>query len=170
MIAALAGRRVDRSARVEDAIREALKRDAVHELVCAAARGADLLALTVAADLGIRRRIVLPYDAQQFRLRSVVDGSDADEWGRLYDRAVGEATAEGMLRIVGIDSGDPEVYEKTNAAILDEAQAIASTTKRELEAIAVLDNERAGQPDYTAHFAEEARRRGIPVRSVTMGV
>ena len=98
MIAALAGRRIDAlgspSPRfpatqigvVESRVRERLGADGVRVLVCAAASGADLLALSAAAERGLRRRLVLPFAVELFRTRSVVDRAGPYPWGELYDR------------------------------------------------------------------------------------
>ena len=76
-VVALAGRRVDapdaRQVRfpprnapmVEDGIRKCFEKG-VRVLVCSAASGADLLALGVASEMGVRRRVLLPLRALFF--------------------------------------------------------------------------------------------------------
>src|SRR5450432_2011251 len=93
MIIALAGRRVDpvhakqqrfpaASKNVEivrERIRIILQTEGATVLVSSAACGADLLALSEAGALGLRRRVVLPYDRKEFRATSVTDRPG--EWG-----------------------------------------------------------------------------------------
>jgi hypothetical protein len=107
MVIALAGRRVDASdatqkrfpaenaSAVKRQIRDFLQSNDASALVCAAACGADILALEAAGELGLRRRIVLPFDKATFRASSVVDrGGD---WGERYDRVVSEVEGQGDL-------------------------------------------------------------------------
>src|SRR3954466_8572785 len=60
-------------------------------LVSSAACGADLIALEVAGELGLRRRIVLPFAEARFRETSVVDRGA--EWGPVFDRILTEVKA-----------------------------------------------------------------------------
>lgn len=55
-------------------------------LICAAACGADLLALEVAGELGISTHIILPFAPELFRLTSVVDRPG--DWGPRYDQLI----------------------------------------------------------------------------------
>ena len=176
MIASLAGRRIDaadadpmrfpetREDLVANRIAATLTRDGVTTLVCAAACGADLLALEAAQREGIPARIVLPFDAAEFRRSSVVDRGDG--WGEAFDRLIGEARARDGVRILGLRPDDPHVYEKTNEAILDEALALADNDPAGVIALAVWDGAIAGRADYTANFADAARARGIAVQSI----
>jgi hypothetical protein len=96
MVIALAGRRVDppdadfvrfplkNVLAVRLRIRDALTRHAATTVVASAACGSDLLALDEAGALGLRRRIVLPFDRARFRMTSVVDRPG--DWGALFDR------------------------------------------------------------------------------------
>jgi hypothetical protein len=98
MIVALAGRRVDaadaaqprfpadRIAAVEARIDAALHDAGASTLVCAAACGADLLALEVARRKGVDAWIVLPYTVAAFRRSSVVDRGE--DWGDAFDAAI----------------------------------------------------------------------------------
>lgn len=137
-------------------------------LVCAAACGADLLALAAANELGLRRRIVLPFAIELFRERSVADRPGPYPWGELYDRLVREAKDAHDLRLLGFDPDDPTVYEKTNVAILEEALSVAIGTGDETEAIVVWDSHLRTEHDYTEQFAQEAQRRRIPVKSIAI--
>jgi hypothetical protein len=176
VIASLAGRRIDapgadpgrfpanRETVVAKRIATTLTQYGATALVCAAACGADLLALEVAERAGIAARIVLPYDAAEFRRSSVTDRGES--WGGAFDRLIGEAQARGDLRILGLDTHDPRLYEKTNEAILDEALALAGNDPAGVVALAVWDGAIAGRRDYTADFAQAARARGITVASI----
>src|SRR5688500_16210252 len=69
-------------------------------LVCSAANGADLVALYVARERGIRVRIVLPFAVARFRALSVVDRPGGELWGWLFDDLVREARAAGDLVVL----------------------------------------------------------------------
>ena len=178
MIAALAGRRIDpahpttarfphaRIDNVERALRATFEADGVEVLVCAAACGADLLALSVATQLGIRRRIVLPFAPALFREHSVADRPDAYPWCELYDRFIAEAKAAGDLRLLGFAQNDPEVYEKTNEGILDEASALASAARDASEAVVVWDEGLRTDRDYTEHFLKAAAQRRMKIKEI----
>lgn len=142
--------------------------DGVTALVCAAACGADLVALKTAGELGVRRRIVLPFSVEIFKKSSVIDrpGADPWDWGELYDRFVREAEDAGDLRLLGYSPEDPEVYEKTNEAILEDALTIAAPDEAEVEALVVWDKRLTTGHDYTAHFLHQAERRDMLVKSI----
>src|SRR3977135_3523481 len=109
MIVALAGRRIDTpdadSPRfplssievVRGQLHKLLSEKEATALVCSAACGADLLALSVAGDLGIRRRVVLPFTREHFRETSVVDRPG--DWGSLFD-AICEGVSEQGDRVI----------------------------------------------------------------------
>ena len=142
--------------------------DGVTALVCAAACGADLVALQAARELELRRRIVLPFSVEMFKKSSVIDrpGADPWDWGKMYDRFVREAEDAGDLHVLGYNPDDPEVYEKTNEAILDDALAIAAPDEVEAEALVVWDKRLTTGHDYTAHFLHQAERRHMPVKTI----
>jgi len=134
-------------------------------LVSSAACGADLLALQVAGDLRIRRRVVLPFDAERFRESSVEDRPD-ERWAPLYDRIIREVRADNNL-VTLAPHGDPNAaYSQANAAILDEAQAIAGADG-ETVAVLVWEGPRASGDDLTRDFATEAQHRGVRIESVS---
>ena len=176
MIASLAGRRIDavgaeparfpaeRAPDVEARIVAALREHRATVLVCSAACGSDLLALDAARAGGIRARIVLPYAADAFRRSSVVDRDAAA--GAAFDRLTGEAAAHGDLRVLGLPVGDPQAYELTNEAILDEALVLAGRDPLHVVALAVWDGAIAGRTDHTAAFERAARARAIRVESI----
>lgn len=183
MIAALAGRRIDargtasprfpatRVDHVEDAIRRRLVSDAVSILVCAAACGADLLALAAAEKLEIRRRIILPFSIERFRQGSVADCSGPYPWAETYDRIIEEVERKNDLLLLNLDPLDQDAYEKANIAILDEVQCIAAQNSDKVEALVVWDERSQREGDITRHFALEAHRRmavkSIPILETT---
>lgn len=184
MVIALAGRRIDTPARAAgfslrqvDAVQEALRRffreTRPAALVCSAACGADLVALEAAREVSARggpmtrRHIVLPFDRNEFRVSSVTDRQG--DWGPTYDRLLDDAERVGDLVVLDLlDSGEA-AYQAANEAILDEALRLAGPQgATEILALVVWDGPRAAGPDATAGFVEAARRRGIPVRQLSL--
>ncbi len=134
-------------------------------LVAAAACGADLLALEVAGELGIRRRIVLPDQPARFRKSSVIDRPG--DWAASYDRLIAEVAQRGDLVVTDQAPGAPTPdYFQTNLDILDEAARQAASLDWPLRVIVVWDGRSRGPDDVTAHFLAEARRRTLPVTEV----
>lgn len=184
MIVALAGRRVDapdaetprfpaaNASLVRERIREMLIALGANTLVCSAAAGADLLALEAAASLGLRRHVVLPYGREQFLDNSVRDRPGDWEWA--FQRAYSDARGQSDLRTLRLTGTPHESYARATQAILDDAQALAAAEPRggrqqgagRVTAVVVWEGASRGPDDLTAAFAEEARRRNIPVREV----
>lgn len=174
-VVALAGRRVDahnvRSIRfpprnatlVEDKIRKFFQKG-VRVLVCSAACGADLLALGVAGELGIRRRIILPYTRALFRETSVVDRPG--DWGERYDGILNQVERQGEVVILGCKQSDPDAYARTNTAIVDEAIQIAQQEGTVAQALIVWNGKSRGSTDLTAQFVDHAREKGMPILEV----
>src|SRR5581483_7775479 len=100
-VVALAGRRIDGAKtqpprfplnqvhEVSRRLGDALRKVRAVALVCSAACGADLVALKEAEQLGLRRRIVLPFAKDKFRETSVIDRPG--DWGRIYDGQIAAA-------------------------------------------------------------------------------
>jgi hypothetical protein len=174
-VIALAGRRIDAPDAaqvrfplrnvdmVEDRIRQCLRETAC-ALICSAACGSDLLALGIAGELGIRRRVVLPFERGRFRETSVVDRPG--DWAQRYDRALDEIERQGDLSVLGYEPTDPSAYARTNAAIVDEALRISRQEKKVAQALIVWDGKSRGAEDVTAHFLDEARAKGMRVLEV----
>lgn len=181
MTVALAGRRVDADdaetsrfpATMIEVVRQRLRRLLCHvdvkAIVCSAACGADLLALDVGGDCGLRRRIVLPFTPDRFRTTSVTDRPG--DWGALFDRIVDEVGARRELIVLEAVGSDDEAYAAANRAILDQAVLLSkehparfTAAKRESDvlAVAVWDGSPRGEGDLTDEFLNEARRRGLP--------
>jgi hypothetical protein len=184
MIVALAGRRIDaedspsprfpleNAPAVADRIRSCFQSLPISTLICAAARGADLLALEVAGELGIRRCVVLPGDAASFRASSVVDGltgerQDGYEWGAIFDRILEAVKEKGDLIICENEAVGHESYLAANLAILDHSARLAAPTEEEILATVVWNLASRGSDDVTAAFRDEAVRRGIRIEEIS---
>ncbi len=176
MIIALAGRRVDapkatpprfpaeNAAHVKEQIAEFLQTHQAQALVCAAACGADILALEAAGDSGLRRRIVLPFDRATFREFSVVDrGGD---WGQRYDQIIAAVEAVGDLVEFAHDKNDEQTFFTGNLDILDQAQSLARELKTDLASLVVWDGESRGVGDVTGHFKQESLNRDLGVAEI----
>lgn len=148
---------------VEDKIRECLQKG-VRVLVCSAACGSDLLALGVARELGIRRRVVLPFARAIFREKSVVDRPG--DWGERYDRALDEVEVQHDLVILGPSKSDADAFAGTNEAIIQEALEIARQEGTFAQALVVWNGQSRGSTDHTAQFLNQARGKGMPVLEV----
>jgi hypothetical protein len=175
-VAALAGRRVDAAdatarrfplasiGSVRKRLEALLRSERVEALVCAAACGADLIALDIAGALGLRRRVVLPFAQERFRETSVTDRPG--DWGPLFDRIMGEVAAAGDVVVLGLDQADDAAYAAANDAILNEAEAVAGADPSEVVAVIVWEGRSRGEGDLTEAFATSARARGHPLREV----
>jgi hypothetical protein len=176
MVIALAGRRVDAAnaatprfpAAQLDKVRAELETfftsHGVTALVCAAACGADILALEVAGELRLRRRIVLPFARADFRAMSVVDRGGA--WGERYDALLTAVEAQGDLVEGAHDKDDMQTFFTGNLDILDQAQWLAQQTGADAAALVVWDGQSRGPDDVTGHFKQEAEARGLGVAEV----
>ena len=142
MVIALAGRRIDASGAettrfpisnvgvVRQRLRELFETLRAQALVSSAACGADLIALLEAGALGMRRRVVLPFDREQFRASSVTDRPG--EWGPVYDQVLDEVSSQGDLVTLEGDANDSQSYGAANLAILNEAVALAQQSNQPL--------------------------------------
>src|SRR5262245_43938199 len=177
MVVALAGRRVDapkaKTKRfaavnlicVRERIRAALISRHARLLVCSAACGSDLIALDAAGDLGIRRRIVLPFARERFRTTSVTDRPG--DWGPLFDRILDEVEKSGDVVVVA-DAGDgDQAYSAANRTILEEAASMARQSESQVEALVVWNGSARGKDDLTAAFMREADQKGMPVAELS---
>ena len=175
MIIALAGRRVDtadaKNARfplrnidtVRTRARAVLQEKGATALVSSAACGADLIALSEAGQLGLRRRVILPFERGRFRETSVTDRPG--EWGLLYDYVLDAVEAAGDLVVLECSSDD-EAYAAANRAILDEAVTLGKINHQAVEAVLIWNGTSRGDGDLTESFAAEAHGRGLTVTEV----
>ena len=130
------------------------------DLVCSAACGADLLALDVAGDLGVRRHVVLPFAVPAFRSASVTDRPGA--WGGLFDRVVGDVEREGGLRVLDEPEGSDAAFEAANGALLETARSLDGR----LLAVAVWEGRSRGEGDLTEHLLRTAADAGAETAEV----
>jgi hypothetical protein len=172
MILALAGRRIDASdasvarfpaaniQQVSKAVQALLKEKKVATLVSSAACGADLISLAEAGKSNLRRRVILPFDRQRFRKKSVIDRPG--DWGELYDCILDDVSAKGDLVIMD-NAGGAEPFIAASQEVLNEAIRIGHEAGATVGAAIIWDGTERGAPDYTAEFANEARRRGLEI-------
>jgi hypothetical protein len=194
MIITLAGRRIDASDATEErfplknADRVAQETQArfeslnVSALVCAAACGADLIALNAARNLGIRMRIVLPFAPEQFRKTSVTDraGNSKWNWGALFDEFITEANDNDDLIVLSsaddeADDDDTVAYLATNQRLIAEALSLSRAINdndqdeadtENIRAMILWEGESRGAGDVTADFVNRARQAGIALEEV----
>ncbi len=173
-VAALAGRRIDAPntkeprfplviiPEVRKLLLALLRREKIRLLICSAACGADLIALDAALKLGIRCRVVLPFEPDKFRRISVVDRPG--DWGSLFDHAISVVKSNGDLQVLP-DSGDDTLgYQLANRAIVEEA--CSESKGRNAIAIVVWEGRSRGEADATAAFRRLARAAGMTERIV----
>ena len=177
MIIALAGRRVDASdsksvrfpstpenlETVRKRILDLLKTKDASALVSSAACGAELLALSAADTLGVRRIVVLPFERSKFRETSVTDRPG--KWGSLYDSILDKVQRAGDLRILHLKS-EEDAYAETNHVIVDEAISLGQELRVPVGAALVWDGKSRGKGDLTEEFGRYARSRKIAVVEV----
>ena len=187
-VVALAGRRIDppdaatprfpseNVGLVRERLRSFLAERQAAVLVCSAACGADLVALEVAGTLGLRRRIILPFDPERFRETSVTDRPG--DWGPLYARVIEAATRTGDLVVLEGAGLGGTAYLAANERILDQAlhlagvaadpgaAALRPVAPEVALAVIVWEGQSRGDDDATAQFATSARRRGLAVEEV----
>ncbi len=143
-------------------------------IVCSAACGADLLALDAARTMGVRRRIVLPFDSTRFRATSVVDRPG--DWGPLFDELYDEAQAQGDLVLLSYEGEDEASYAAATERIITEALKLAReeadregsrSSANRPTAIVAWDGANRGEGDLTAEFAALAQKSGMRVVEVS---
>jgi len=176
VVIALAGRRIDAPGVVtprfplgnvdivRDRIRILLEELRPKTLVCSAGCGADLLALEVSAELGLRRRVVLPFPVDRFLLTSVADRPG--DWAGRYSAAMSAVEAMGDLLVLGQDESDAEAYARVNRVILEEAWMAAAAMQDEIRAVAVWDGRSHSQLDMTLNFVHAALQKGVKISEI----
>ncbi|GAB3636715.1 hypothetical protein GCM10027422_23050 [Hymenobacter arcticus] len=168
-VAALAGRRPDASDAKDirfplsnvTAVRKKLMRlfmdYSFTHLVCAAACGADLIALDVATELKMKRHIILPFSPADFRSSSVIDRPG--DWGELYDKIIWEAKEANCLHLLGYSLDDNEAFTKTTQAIIDQAKELANDSLA--FGVVVWEGHSRGDDDFTKEFAALSQKEGL---------
>jgi hypothetical protein len=132
-------------------------------VVCSAACGADLMALEAAGELGLRRRVVLPFGPERFRETSVVDRPGV--WSEIYDRVIAEVEATGDLVVLPSMAGnDSDAYQAANKAIIQEAVSLAGATQP--MAVVVWEGTPRSDSDATEAFRALAENAGFSLSLV----
>jgi hypothetical protein len=177
MIVALAGRRIDapgapaprfpleNAETVRQRLRSLLESWGAATLVTSAACGADLLAQSEAGKLGLRRRVILPFDRDRFLKSSVIDRPG--DWAPLYNQLLDAAATAGDLVVLGGTADDAQGYAALIGGILNEAETLGRSLHQPVIALLVWDGSSGDDNDLTAAFGAEAKRRGIPVIEVS---
>ncbi|MBV8808024.1 MAG: hypothetical protein JO033_05070 [Acidobacteriaceae bacterium] len=150
--------------RVRDRVTTLLQANDVTAIVSSSACGADLVALQAADALGIRRRVVLPFSAERFRVSSVIDRPG--EWGSIYDNVIDSVAARGDLVELQSNREDGKAYAAANLVILNEAEALARESRQDAAAVLVWDGASRGEGDLTVEFGQTARARGLKILEV----
>lgn len=185
MIIALAGRRIDEKDTdmprfppeniqfVRERLKTLFKKKEAKVIVCSAACGSDLLALEVAGELGLRRRIILPSKPEKFRKSSVTDRPG--NWGEIFDTIYQNLFESEDIVLMKSNEDDDEIYLEANKRILDEAVALASSEANksntnapqgnlnEVLVVIVWEGVSRGEDDITADFANKGKERGFEV-------
>jgi hypothetical protein len=176
-VIALAGRRIDaattqparfplqRVAAVTLAFRALAREEQAVALVCSAACGADIIALEVALELGLRTRIVLPFAAQHFRTTSVLDRPG--DWGPRFDAVVSAALRHDDV----VDLAQPltaadAAYEAATCAIFEHTRLLASAAGAQMLAVAVWEGRPRAGADATQDFVTRAHKSQLRLRSL----
>ena len=136
-------------------------------IVASAAAGADLLALNAAGDLGIRRRVVLPFARNMFCEHSVADRPG--EWELLFNHIVDAVAIAGDLVTLRNAAAVDAAFRAATLAILDEADALATEAGANTDrtALVVWDRRLHGSSDMTVEFRTAAKRRGWRVEDIS---
>ncbi len=177
MITVLAGRRVDPSnattarfplqnvGKVQEDLGKFFLENDVAFLISSGACGADLIALEVAGELGIERKMVLPFDPTTFRSSSVVDRPG--DWGKIFDAVYSELKSHSDVVQLNYNKEDDDVYEKTNFDILDTADLVAEKLNdKQKVAIVIWEGSSKSEGDTTDHFRREAEKRGYMIKEI----
>lgn len=175
MIIALAGRRIDaidatqtrfplqNAGLVKARVRAKFEELGASLLVCSAACGADLIALSEAGALGMRRKVVLPFGRQRFRESSVADRPG--DWTGLYDQIMDQIEAAGDL-VIAPDTLNEGAYSAANRRILDEAVWSGRQLHQPVAAMLIWEGASRGSGDLTAALGAAAGARGLEVVEV----
>lgn len=173
-IACLAGRRIDpidadaprfplcRASGVRDAIEAVLVERRVSRLVCAAACGADILALEACEALAIPATIILPFSVAVFREVSVIDRPG--DWGLRFDQVIARARAHSDLVELGYAKNDQNAFLGANREIVARVTGASAIEKF---AIVVWNGATWGEDDATADLVDHARHSGLEVIEVS---
>ncbi|MEP6585061.1 MAG: hypothetical protein ABJA90_12380, partial [Ginsengibacter sp.] len=154
--------------KVREKLRQFFAATDIDYLICSGACGADLIALEVAGQLGISRKMVLPFDAKTFRSSSVTDRPG--NWGKLFDNIYTQLHKESNVIILGYDKDDNESYEKANFDILNTADSLfekgSEKDKEKKLALIIWEGAPKNADDTTDHFKKEAEKRLYMIKEI----
>jgi hypothetical protein len=172
MIVAFAGARIDAEgtaepgkfplsnvSRVHREVEQLLREHRPTVVVGSAACGADLLVLETAGRLGIRCRVVLPFDHATFRATSVTDRPG--RWGPLFDEVI-TAVATGDLIELPFGPDDETAYERATFEILWQCERLAAHDEP-CVALMLWNGEERGPRPVLEGFFDEVKRRAWPI-------
>jgi hypothetical protein len=176
IVLAVSGRRIDADGADEPrfpAVNEALVAQRIRDqmvftkaktLVCSGACGTDILALEAAAELGLARRLVLPFSREQFRASSVADRGE--DWGRRFDAILQQLPGKDIVDL-NLRQSSTEAYAAANYEILHLAEELAGRASGRVLAMVVWNGLSRGPTDLTAQFRKLAVDRKLEVIPVS---
>ena len=150
---------------VEARLRAVMTAENIEALVASGACGVDLIAHTLADEMGMRRRMVLPFGSARFRSESVTDRPNAEgwDWGACFDEV--NASIEDAGDVVVLNGAAADPFEAVNDHLLNEAMQLAAP---DLPLVVVVwGGTSHGDYDYTAEFLRSGLERGLTVHEVS---
>lgn len=172
--AVLAGRRVDTPSQREiqfplsniDMVREQIasyfQKYEINFLICSAACGADLIALDVALQKGIRFAVILPFNVDTFVETSVVDRPGP--WLEIFDRIIQASSTQGQIINLNLSRNQLDAFSIVNEAIFNFGLKIDGL--KFLMAIVVWEGHPRNGPDHTSEFLKIAKRYNLDIRQI----
>lgn len=175
IVAAVAGRRIDalgarrerfplsRVPEVRTRIMAALIERGVQCVVSCAACGTDLVAASVAIQLELKLRIVMPVAPEIFLRASVVDRPG--QWADLFWSSLAYSRLHGGLVELGFGQVDHLCLLEANRALLRCAHEVA----RDARPIAIVawDGMASGPTDYTLDFRALASSESLEIMDIS---
>jgi hypothetical protein len=186
MIIALAGRRIDEKGsdtkrfpiqnvqlvrnRLKNLFKNLIEERDAKGIISSAACGSDLIALDLAEELGLHRRIVLSSEPEKFRQTSVIDRPG--NWGEVFDKIYQMLDESGNVIVMKSYEDNDQLYLETNKKILDEADSFANevdcesmtdNSNNRVLTVIVWEGSSRGENDITADFANTSRARNLEV-------
>lgn len=171
VIAALAGRRIDavdtentsfplaEVCHVRSEISQLFADESVSHLVCSAACGADLLALSVATEMNLESHIILPFEPKAFLETSVIDRPG--EWEEIYWGAINLAKAKGNLKVLMGQVDRDSSYSAVTLEIIRLTVSLAQSSTP--LGVAIWDGRSRGPNDATEDFRNKAASSGFQI-------
>ncbi len=150
---------------VKGAVKTLLHDRRTMAIVASAACGADILALEAARELGLRTRIVLPFERTRFRRTSVIDRGG--EWGPRFDAIIDDADArQDLIVLMPANGNDDMAYAAATARIIDETVVLGRAYGAVPIALAIWDEKPRATVDATKEFVDQVARAGIELCSI----